>query len=126
MIRKVVTGTGIIQTVAGTPDTTGFAGDGASATAATLDLPQGVFVDAAGNIYIADTFNSVIRAVNPGTQPVTIAGVAIPAGAIQTVAGTYYSAGLGTACQFTGDNGPATSAFLCLPGGVFADASGNI
>ena len=126
VIREVVAGSGNIQTVAGTPDTTGFTGDGASATAATLDLPQGVFVDTAGNIYIADTFNSVIRVVNSGTQPVTIAGVAIPAGDIQTVAGTYYSAGLGTACQFTGDNGPATSAFLCLPGGLFADASGNI
>ena len=126
VIREVVASTGIIQTVAGTPDTTGFSGDGAAATSATLDLPQGVFVDAAGNIYIADTFNSVIRVVNPGTQPVTIVGVTIPAGAIQTVAGTFYSAGLGTACQFTGDNGPATSAFLCLPGGVFADASGNI
>ena len=126
VIREVMASTGIIQTVAGTPDTTGFTGDGASATAATLDLPQGVFVDAAGNIYIADTFNSVIRVVNPGSQPVTIAGIAIPAGDIQTVAGTYYSAGLGTACQFTGDNGPATSAFLCLPGGVFADTSGNI
>lgn len=126
VIREVVATTGIIQTVAGTPDTTGFTGDGASATAATMDLPQGVFVDAAGNIYIADTFNSVIRVVNPGTQPVTIAGISIPAGAIQTVAGTYYSAGLGAACQFTGDNGPATSAFLCLPDGVFADASGNI
>ena len=126
VIREVVASTGIIQTVAGTPDTTGYAGDGAAATNATLDLPQGVFVDGAGNIYIADTFNSVVRVVNPGTQPVTIAGIAIPAGDIQTVAGTYYSAGLGTACQFTGDNGPATSAFLCLPDGVFTDASGNI
>jgi len=126
VIREVAVSTGIIQTIAGTPDITGFTGDGGSATAATLDLPQGVYVDAAGNIYIADTFNSVIRVVNPGTQPVTIAGISIPAGAIQTVAGTFYSAGLGTACQFTGDNGPATSAFLCLPDGVFADASGNI
>lgn len=126
VIREVVASTGTIQTVAGTPDVTGFSGDGASATAATLDLPQDVFVDTSGIIYIADTFNSVIRVVNPGTQPVTIAGVAIPAGAIQTVAGIYYSAGLGTACQFTGDNGPATSAYLCLPNGVFADASGNI
>lgn len=126
VIREVVASSGNIQTVAGTPNTTGFSGDGAAATAATLDLPQSLFVDVAGNIYIADTYNSVVRVVNPGTQTVTIAGITIPAGAIQTVAGTYYSAGLGAACQFTGDNGPATSAFLCLPEGVFADVSGNI
>jgi sugar lactone lactonase YvrE len=125
-IREVAASTGNIQTVAGTPGTTGYSGDGAAATSATLDLPQGVFVDAAGNIYIADTFNSVIRVVNPGSQPVTIAGVTIPVGDIQTVAGTQYSAGLGSTCQFTGDNGPATSAFLCLPDGVFGDASGSI
>ena len=126
VIREIVASTGNIQTVVGTPGTTGYSGDGAAATSATLDLPQGVFVDAAGNIYIADTFNSVIRVANPGSQPVTIAGITIPAGDIQTVAGIQYDAGLGSACQFTGDSGPATSAYLCLPDGVFADASGNI
>ncbi len=126
VIREVIASTGNIQTVAGTPGTTGYSGDGAAATSATLDLPQGVFVDASGNIYIADTFNSVIRVVNPGSQPVTIAGIAIPAGDIQTVTGIQYDAGLGNTCQFTGDTGPATSAYLCLPDGVFADASGNI
>ena len=125
-IREVAASTGNIQTVAGTPGTTGYAGDGASATSALLDLPQGVTVDVAGNIYIADTFNSLIRAVNTGTQPVTVAGVAIPAGDIQTVAGVYYNSSLGNPCVFTGDNGPATSAYLCQPGGVFVDVSLNI
>lgn len=125
VVRAVVASTGNIQTVAGN-GTAGYAGDGGAAISAELDLPQSVFVDTAGNIYIADTANSVIRVVNPGTQPVTIATVAIPAGDIATVAGTYYSSSEGAACQFTGDNGPATSAFLCQPGGVFADASGNI
>lgn len=125
-IREVAASTGNIQTIAGTPGTAGYSGDGASANSAVLDLPQGVFVDAAGNIYIADTFNSLIRVVNPGTQPVTVAGVAIPAGDIQTVVGVYYNSSLGNPCIFTGDNGPATSAYLCQPGGVFVDASLNI
>lgn len=123
VIREVVASTGNIQTVAGT-GTPGYAGDGAAATSAELDLPQGVFVDATGNIYIADTFNSVIRIVNPGAQPVTIATIVIAAGNIATVAGTNYASGSG--CQFTGDGAAATLAFLCQPGGVFADASGNI
>ena len=125
-IREVAASTGNIQTLAGTPGTAGYYGDGASATSALLDLPQGISVDAAGNIYIADTFNSLIRVVNPGAQPITVAGVAIPAGDIQTVAGVYYNSSLGNPCIFTGDNGPATSAYLCQPGGVFVDASSNI
>ena len=125
-IREVAASTGNLQTVAGTPGTTGHSGDGASATSATLDLPQSVSVDAAGNIYIADTFNSLIRVVNPGTQPVTVGGITIPASAIQTVAGVYYNSSLGNPCSFTGDGGPATSASLCQPGGVFVDASLNI
>jgi len=125
-IIREVAATGIIQTVAGTPGSTGYSGDGAAATSALLELPQGVFVDAAGNIYIADTFNSVIRVVNPGSQPVTVAGVAIPAGDIQTVAGVEYDSSLGNPCSFTGDNGPAASAYLCQPDGVFVDASSNI
>jgi len=125
-IVREVSASGLISTIAGTPGTTGFSGDGSAATGATLDLPQGVFVDASGNIYIADTYNSVIRAVNPSSQAVTIVNISIAAGAIQTIAGTYYSGGLGVACQSSGDNGPATSAFLCLPEGVYADASGDV
>jgi hypothetical protein len=124
-IREVVASTGNIQTVAGTPGTPGYT-DNVLATAAELDLPGGVFVDGAGNIIIADTFNSVIRAVNPGTQPVTIAGVSIPAGFIETVAGSQYDSFEGSSCQTTGDNGPALSAFLCLPFGVFVDGSEDI
>jgi len=124
-IREVVASTGNIQTVAGTPGTPGYV-DGVLATAAELDLPGSVFVDGSGNIIIADTFNSVVRVVNPGAQPVTIAGTAIPAGYIKTVAGTPYDSMEGSACQLTGDNGPALSAFMCLPFGVFVDASENI
>jgi sugar lactone lactonase YvrE len=129
VIREVVAGT--IQTVAGTlgticPDSTTPCGDGGPATSAQLDLPEGVFVDGSGNIFIADTDDSRIRVVNTGTATITIAGVTIPPGYIQTVAGAYYDSQGATACQDTGDNGPALSAYLCAPTGVFVDASENI
>ncbi len=61
-IRKVYASTGIITTVAGN-GTQGYSGDGGSATSASLNEPAGVSVDAAGNIYIADTGNNSIRKV---------------------------------------------------------------
>ena len=122
---------GYIYTVAGTPGAsctsfTTFCGDGGPATAALLTEPEGVFVDSAGNIFIADTYDSVIRVVNTGTAPVTIATVTIQPGDIATVAGTYYDSSLGSSCQDTGDTGPATEAYLCQPNGVFVDPSENI
>jgi trimeric autotransporter adhesin len=124
-IREVVASSGNIQTVAGTPNTPGYIDD-VLATDAELDLPGSVFVDSAGNIIVADTFNSVIRVVNPGTQSVTVAGVSIPAGFIETVAGIQYDSQEGSECQTTGDGGPALSAYLCQPFGVFVDGSENI
>jgi sugar lactone lactonase YvrE len=112
VIREVIASTGIIQTVAGTPGVDGYSGDGNLATAAQLDLPDGVFVDSSRNIFIADTFNSVIREV-------TIAN-----SFIQTVVGTQYA--WNYTCNYSGDGGPATSAQLCLPNNVFVDASENI
>ena len=61
VIRKV-TPSGIISTVAGN-GTRGYSGDGGAATAAELYYPSGVAVDASGNLYIADEFNSAIRKV---------------------------------------------------------------
>ncbi len=127
VIREVATGSGNIQTVAGSATNgAGYSGDGGIATSAQLNLPEGIFLDGTGNIFIADTNNSVIRAVNTGSAAVTIAGIAIPAGDIQTVAGTNYDSGFGSACMFTGSGGLATSAYLCEPVGVFVDASENI
>jgi sugar lactone lactonase YvrE len=60
-VRKVST-TGTITTVAG-DGTTGFSGEGGPATNASLNLPSGVAVDAAGNLYIADPGNSRVRKV---------------------------------------------------------------
>ena len=103
-IRKVNTA-GIISTVVGN-GTAGYTGDGGLATAAELKHPNGVAVDYAGNIYIADESNNVIRMVNT-------------AGIISTIAGT------GTA-GFSGDGGPATSAMFNDPQAVAVDLAGNI
>ncbi len=79
-IREVNAATGIITTVAGTDDDlvagdpasfVGYSGDGGPATAAHLDNPQGVAVDAAGNIYISDTDNDRIREVEAATGIIT-------------------------------------------------------
>ena len=101
-IRKA-TPAGVISTVAGN-GTMGFSGDGGPATSAQLCLPRGVALDAAGNIYIADTINDRIRKVTP-------------AGVISTAAGG------GTD---TSGSGPATSAMLSSPHALTLDAAGNI
>jgi uncharacterized protein (TIGR03437 family) len=101
-IRKVSNGT--ITTVAGS-GSAGFAGDGGAATNANIFFPQGIAVDSAGTLYIADTNNNRIRKVSSGT--------------ITTIGGT------GTA-GFGGDSGQATSAAVNLPVGVAVDASGNV
>ena len=123
LIREVSAGN--IATIAGTPGSCGYSGDGAVATSAQLDLPEGVFV-ASGATFIADSDNNLIRVVNPGNAQITIAGVNIPATDIQTVAGAYYDSQGGTACGFANDGQAATSAQLCAPVGVFVDGTGNI
>jgi hypothetical protein len=105
-IRKVATGTGVITTVAGN-GVQGFSGDNGSATSAMLAKPSSVAVDAAGNLYIADTANSRIRKVESAT------------GIITTVAGS-------STFGFSGDNGAATSAALAQPSAVAIDKSGNL
>ena len=107
---------GHIYTVAG-DGTKGFSGDGGPATSAELSLPEGVAVDAAGNLLIADFDNGRVRVVAPTTG--TFYGQAMTGGHIYTVAGD------GTP-GFSGDGGPATSAELSSPGGVAVDAAGNL
>ena len=106
MIREVVKATGDIITVAGN-GTRGYSGDNGPATAAELDDPDGVAVDSAGDLFIADTYNNVIREVVKAT------------GDIITVAGN------GT-LGYSGDNGPATAAELDSPYGVAVDAAGDL
>jgi uncharacterized protein (TIGR03437 family) len=104
-IRKVAVSSGIMSTFAGN-SMQGFGGDGGGATGALLDTPTALVVDAAGNLYIADTNNNRIRRV--GTD-----------GNISTFAGTGNAAA-------NGDGGPATSAALNHPEGLAIDRAGNI
>ena len=60
---RVVRDDGTIATVAGTCGSPGLAGDGGPATAARLDRPGGIALDADGNLYIADTHNQRVRVV---------------------------------------------------------------
>jgi uncharacterized protein (TIGR03437 family) len=101
-IRKVFNG--VITTVAGN-GTIGSGGDSGPATSAQLYNPEGITVDSAGNIYIADTANNRIRKISNGV--------------IMTVAGTGTSG-------FSGDGGPATSAQLAFPESVAVDTVGNL
>jgi Bacterial Ig-like domain (group 3)/Abnormal spindle-like microcephaly-assoc'd, ASPM-SPD-2-Hydin/NHL repeat len=106
-IRKVTPG-GTITTVAGNHSLGfGYSGDGGPATSAQLNSPAGVAVDRAGNLYIADTLNDVIRKVTTD-------------GTITTIAGSFGSEGLG------GASGPATSVSLDLPISVAVDGAGNL
>ncbi|MBU6429015.1 MAG: hypothetical protein KGR26_08395, partial [Cyanobacteria bacterium REEB65] len=67
---------GDIYTIAGTPSTAGYSGDGGPATLATLDGPKSVTLDPAGNLYIADAFNNVVRRVDTSGIITTVAGSA--------------------------------------------------
>jgi RHS repeat-associated protein len=112
---------GDIYTVAGNPavaGTGGSAGDGGPATSADLNNPSGVTVDAAGDLFIADTFNNRLQEVpvSSGTQW----GQSMTAGDIYTVINSSMTAGSG------GDGGPAAAAGLNWPGPVTFDASGNM
>jgi len=107
---------GDIYTVAGT-GTPGYSGDGGPATSAEFQSLGAVAVGSSGNLVIADTYNNRVRVVAETTG--TFYGITMTAGDIYTVAGT------GTA-GYSGDGGPATSAQLALPGGVAADASGDL
>jgi hypothetical protein len=89
VIRRVSAKTGIITTVAGdyAADKSddglgGFSGDGGPATNAQLNDPQGVAVDGAGDLFIADTFNNAIREVTPAGIISTVVNHAGTGGAI--------------------------------------------
>jgi sugar lactone lactonase YvrE len=106
-VRKVNLATGIITTVAGVLGNHSIPlGDGGPAIGAMLFQPNGVALDAAGNIYIADTANFRIRQVNTS-------------GVINTIAGD------GTG-GYSGDGGPATSAQLSWPYSVAVAPSGKV
>src|SRR5216683_1957733 len=105
VVRKIDP-TSNITTIAGT-GTQGFSGNAGPATSATLDSPQGLALDTANNLYIADTHNHRIRKLNLTT------------GILITIAGT-------TTPGFSGDKASATSAQLNLPTALALDASNNL
>lgn len=102
-IRKL-SSLGIASTVVGN-GTPAFRGDGGQALGASLNYPRGVFVDASGNILIADSINNRIRMVTEN-------------GVIRTIAGAGF---FGDA----GDDGPATQARFRYPRAVISDGSGG-
>jgi uncharacterized protein (TIGR03437 family) len=148
-IRKISGGT--ISLVAGTGNAQ-YSGDNGPATNADLNGPTGVTVDSAGNIYIADTVNSLIRKVDKngiitsyigGTGP-TAGRLNHPTAVCIDSTGTLYvadsnnrriikfvnsvftvTAGNGSA-GFSGDGGPATKATLNNPVGIVLDNLGNL
>jgi Bacterial Ig-like domain (group 3)/NHL repeat len=105
-ISEIVAGTGKAVAVAGNGQN-GSSGNGGAATGAELSGPTGVALDAAGDIYIADTGNHVIRLVNA-------------AGVINTTAGTLGQSGSGIL------PGAADALLLNLPGGVASTTSGRL
>jgi sugar lactone lactonase YvrE len=104
-IQRVDAGSGAVTTVAGT-GRCGGSGDGGPATAAMLCQPHGIAVDAAGNLYVADSPNHRIRRIDTR-------------GVITTVAGT------GTA-GYSGDGGPAAAARLNRPRNLDIAADGDL
>ena len=103
-VRKI-SKAGVITTVAGN-GISGFSGDGGPATRAQLAGPDGLAIDAAGNLFVSEYLNNRVREITPD-------------GIITTVAGS------GQCCNL-GDGGPATAAFIPLPHGVAVDRAGNL
>ncbi|MDR3764762.1 MAG: chitobiase/beta-hexosaminidase C-terminal domain-containing protein [Acidobacteriota bacterium] len=100
-----VSTSGAISVVAGT-GTAGYLGDGAASGSATLNAPEGVFVDASGNVFIADTGNSVVRVIYGGKSLSSAFGISSP------VQGYIYTV--------------TTGSTMGAPSGIFVDSVGNL
>jgi len=100
-VRVLNNSTQLVSTIAG-----GYTGDGGKGTAASLNYPQGINFDGAGNLYIVDTFDNRIRKLTSS-------------GNISTFAGNGISG-------YAGDGGQATAANLLEPEAVAADSAGNV
>jgi uncharacterized protein (TIGR03437 family) len=104
MVVRRDASTGLLTVAAGT-GTAGYSGDKGPAAIAQLTYPDGLALDAAGNLFIADGTNNVVREVSNGI--------------ITTIAGTGKRG-------FSLDGGPATSAMLSQPTGIAIDANSNL
>ncbi len=101
-IRKI-TSAGVVSTLAGSAGNRGSVNG--TGSAALFNYPNGVAVDAAGNVYVADTFNSTIRKITPAGVVTTLAGLAGVSGA---------------------EDGTGLGAVFYQPYGLDVDASGNV
>jgi sugar lactone lactonase YvrE len=99
-IRKI-TPAGVVTTIAGNGSTGSANGNGASAT---FNYPKGLAIDIAGNLYVADQSNHLIRKITPAGDVTTLAG-----------SGSYGAI-----------NGTGTAASFYYPSGVAVDISGNV
>jgi uncharacterized protein (TIGR03437 family) len=155
VIRKVTNGN--ISTVAGdNTQPAGYGGDGGAATVAVLSGPTAIAFDSAGNMYIADNGNNLIRKVDTNSIITTYVGgtggsngtsgrLNAPNGISLDASGALYIADSGNqrvakfvppanftnfagnlVAGFKGDGGPATSAELSKPVDVKIDAAGNV
>ena len=106
VVRKVDTAK-TITTIAGIAGSCGYSGDGGKGTAAQIYFPQGVALDASGNLFIGDSANCVVRKLVLGTNT------------ISTYAGNH-------TCGYSGDSGPAINAELYSPSGLATDSSSNL
>lgn len=113
-IREVMGINGNIYTVAGNMSSgRGLSGDGGPAGAGEIGDIFGLFVDPAGNLFIPDTYECVIREVSGTTGVIsTVAGIRNPTG-------DYF-------CGISGDGGPALSAVFDSPSAAAADSSGGL
>jgi len=105
-VRRVNAATRTITTFAGTGEE-GFSGDSARAVESPLAFPQGLAVDEAGNVYVADTRNYRVRRITAATRT------------ISTLAGTGERG-------VEGDGGPAIDARFSWPQDVAVDSSGKV